>query len=229
MPTTITRGTRSGYSCKDFTRISPTRGIGFILTRLAMFPDSTRTEVYRDSPYYSKYFGPGYHSAIWAWALENHLIASNGGDEWVKSCPFFCCHEQLSKRAMGKFENGKYTVRYRLTDYGRSILNKMTDRRGMPRFTEVNRPTPPPVRVPETKPIQDMTFSVLHEAYAKAAMEADRANANAEFSAEERASAKADQIAKEINRREKIRFSPEELRNKIDNAIRELQELRDLI
>lgn len=220
MSTTITRGTRSGYSCKDFSRINPNSGLGFILTRLAMFPDSTRAEVYRDSPYYSKYFGPGYHSAIWAWALENGLIASNGGDEWV-ICgnSYYYQNQHIAKRALGKSENGKYVVRYRLTDYGRSILNKMTDRRGMPRFTEVSRTTPPPVRVPEMK-----STAELRNDYASAAMEADRIHANGGTSSADYRNVciLRDSLAKAIKQREDSRA---ELRDKISGVIRELQEI----
>ena len=70
----------NGCKIKDYSRINPNTGTGFILSRLANSAHSffmTRREVY-EGTHYAKRFGPGYHSSIWAKLLEDGLIERVG-------------------------------------------------------------------------------------------------------------------------------------------------------
>ena len=126
----VHRGSASNYVCPTFSRINPKRGLGFILAALERNPKATRREVYATSPHYADRYTEGYHSAIWAWALEGGLIKSVDGDVWV-CLPDNCWHwkkDRLAKRAIGHSENGKYVVRYELTNLGRNLTHSMRRR-----------------------------------------------------------------------------------------------------
>ena len=120
----------NGCNISNYSRINPNTGAGFILSRLAT-RNMTKREVYEGTHY--KYWKPGYHSSIWAKLLEDKLIAPWDGfmDVSNSASPYAFCPWKAKThiRAKGRIEaNGKYTVRYFITDLGKQTLAKMNER-----------------------------------------------------------------------------------------------------
>ena len=119
----------NGCKIKDYSRINPNTGAGFILSRLALSRNMTKREVYEGTRY--GHWTPGHHSSIWAKLLEDGLVSPWDGFVDVKkhSSPYFFGGRRGHVRAKGRIEaNGKYTVRYFITELGKQTLAKMNER-----------------------------------------------------------------------------------------------------
>lgn len=127
----------SANSCKikDYSRINPNTGAGFILKRLYEMNGGrggvmTKREVYEGTHY--GHWMPGYHSSIWAKLLEDGLISPwNGFMDVSKSAsPYvFSPWTKAHVRAKGAGSGKNYTVRYFITELGQKVLNDMNARR----------------------------------------------------------------------------------------------------
>lgn len=225
----------NGCKIRNYSRINPNTGAGFILSRLAT-RNMTKREVYEGTHY--GHWTPGYHSSIWAKLLEDGLIMPwNGFMDVSNSASPYAAYPWKAKthiRAKGHIEaHGKYIVRYFITDLGKQTLAKMNERLDKIRENKKEFCTRNGIQFGTGKLLKKMTTPELRNAYAAAAMEADRANANGEFEAEKIAAAKSETYAKEIQRRnsgkavlDKLEHFDPSLAERLDNIIRELQEIR---
>ena len=115
----------NGANIRNYSRIRPTRGTGFILTRLAERPQ-TKREVYTNSTYGR--WTPGYHSSIWAKLLDDGLVEADGGRGEVRipySVYSWKIDGRITYRAYG---TGRNAPIYTLTAKGREVLEEMNDR-----------------------------------------------------------------------------------------------------
>ena len=119
-----------------YKRITPDRGCGFILKRIYELSETSGREYDADSDPRRQdvYFGtkwanrPGFASLLWSALIKNGLIESNGGIQNYKCCGWFY-NSHIAYRAAGTYVPGAgYTVRYRLTPFGRAVLFDMMDR-----------------------------------------------------------------------------------------------------
>ena len=121
----------NGCKIRNYSRINPDTGAGFILSRLKTLGPfaATKRQVYERTRY--GHWTPGYHSSIWAKLLEDGLIASWDGFMDVKNQSNIYCswRPKTTVRAKGHIEaNGKYKVLYFITVLGEKTLNAMNER-----------------------------------------------------------------------------------------------------
>ena len=125
-----------------YKRITPDRGCGFILKRIwdlmkdpeNTYPDfdptnphPTKKDIYRGTKWENR---PGFASLLWGALLEDGLIASDDGMVEYNGCQSHGSRQyRRYSRANGHFENGKFTVRYHLTEKGDGVLREMLDHR----------------------------------------------------------------------------------------------------
>ena len=116
-------------SCKisDYSRINPNSGAGFILSRLAT-RNMTKREVYEGTRYGE--WRPGYHSSIWAKLLEDGLIMPWNGfmDVKIPDSYWNLKHNRKGIRAKGVGPGKNYHVWYFITELGKKTLAEMNAR-----------------------------------------------------------------------------------------------------
>ena len=114
----------NGAHIRNYSRINPHTGSGFILMRLFEDGPMTKRAVYEGSRY-GKWVD-GYHSSLWAKLLDDELIVT---DDRIEVC--------IPRHVYSWKIGGRYTLRaqgkgrvpvYHITEKGKKILAEMLDR-----------------------------------------------------------------------------------------------------
>ena len=113
--------TRFGAAC-SYSQITPSKGTGFILTRLAYLKEATRKEVYENSHY--GHYTDGYHCLLWKALLEEGMIECTNGR--LCNQKYLCFSGYTNSSAIKSYK--KETPRYRLTESGWQTFRKMVDK-----------------------------------------------------------------------------------------------------
>lgn len=113
-----------------YNRITPDRGCGFILKRIAEISAKnrppTKEQVYTGTKWANR---PGFASLLWTSLMEDSLIASvDGKTEYNGAISPFSGRGRRYMRAKGHVENGKMVFRYYLLPKGREIYEEMMAR-----------------------------------------------------------------------------------------------------